>query len=161
MQGVPRVNRQLLYRSGQLYEFTASDMRALLQHARQANAPRGVGGLLALRDGLFMQLLEGPAPVVDALFSRIAADPRHCEVRLLVRAERAAPLLPDWPMAWAEAPPEDGEALAFAELQTDHRALAQLERAGDDPVARTLCAFLDGASVPRGGLVPAFAGGWA
>ncbi|WP_052772785.1 BLUF domain-containing protein [Luteimonas sp. FCS-9] len=154
------MNRQLLYRSGQLYEFTASDMIRLLLQSREDNARRGVGGMLALRDGLFMQLLEGPAEVVDALFSRIAADPRHCEVRLLVRGERAEPLLPGWRMAWAEAPLGEGETATFAGLDTDRRALVLLERAGDDPVARTLRAFLHGEPVPPGGLVPAAAGGW-
>jgi len=143
--------RQLLYRSGQLYEFTAPDMLGLLLQARSFNARHGIGGMLLHHDGLFMQLLEGPIAAVDALYARIASDPRHCEVRLLVRAERPAPLLPDWRMAWAETPFE-GEAPVFAGVDTDRRALQRLERAGNDRVAATMRAFVQGGPVPGGGL---------
>lgn len=143
--------RQLLYRSGQLYEFTTQDMLRLLLQARAFNAQAGIGGMLLHQDGLFMQLLEGPVAAVDRLYARIASDPRHCEVRLLVRAERHMPLLPSWRMAWAEAP-VDGELPVFAGLETDHTALDLLERAGSDRVAATMRAFLLGAPVPNGGL---------
>jgi len=148
--------RQLLYRSGQLHEFTAQDMIRLLLQSRAHNAQRGIGGMLLLRDGLFMQLLEGPVAAVDALFARIAFDPRHCEVRLLVRDLCQAPLLPGWRMGWAEAPMDDLEP-AFAGLDTDDRALALLERAAGDPVAETMRAFLRNEPVADGGLVPACA----
>lgn len=143
--------RQLLYRSGQLYEFTVPDMVRLLLQARTYNARHGIGGMLLSRDGLFMQLLEGPAAAVDALYARIASDPRHCEVRLMVRAERTASLLPGWRMAWSEAP-LDGEAPVFQGLETDTRALALLESARSDRVAAAMRDFLHGAPVPSGGL---------
>ncbi|MCD9006074.1 BLUF domain-containing protein [Luteimonas sp. XNQY3] len=143
--------RQLLYRSGQLYEFTVPDMVRLLLQSRTFNARHGIGGMLLLRDGLFMQLLEGPAAAVDALYARIASDPRHCEVRLMVRAERTAPLLPGWRMGWSEAP-LDGEAPVFHGLETDTRALALLESARSDRVAAAMRDFLHGAPVPGGGL---------
>ncbi|WP_394003576.1 BLUF domain-containing protein [Luteimonas sp. WGS1318] len=143
--------RQLLYRSGQLYEFTVADMIRLLQTSRAHNAGCGVGGLLLLRDGLFMQLLEGPMAAVEALYARIAEDPRHCGVQLINRRERAARLLPDWRMAWAEAPLDD-DAPAFAGLETDHHALRALDGAGADPVAVTLRAFLRGETAQGGGL---------
>jgi len=143
--------RQLLYRSGQLCEFTGSDMAGLLRRARDFNAGRGIGGMLLFHDGLFMQVLEGPAAAVDALYARIAADVRHCEVRLLVRTERAAALLPGVPMAWAETPP-DGEAPLFPGLENDRRALDLLARAGSDRIATAMRGFLQGAAVPEGGL---------
>lgn len=143
--------RQLLYRSGQLAEFTAADIGRLLSRARAFNTRQGIGGLLLHHDGLFMQLLEGPVAAVDALYARIAADPRHCEVRLLVRAERHAPLLDGPGLAWAETP-YDGEALVFPDVETDRRALDRLETAGGDRVAAAMRAFLQGAPVPGGGL---------
>ena len=143
--------RQLLYRSGQLYEFTVSDMVRLLLRSRTYNAHHGIGGMLLWQDGLFMQLLEGPAAAVDALYARIASDPRHCEVRLMVRAERTAPLLPGWHMAWSEATLA-GEVPAFEGLETDAAALALLESARSDRVAAAMRDFLHGAPVPMGGL---------
>ncbi|MDR7193428.1 BLUF domain-containing protein [Luteimonas terrae] len=143
--------RQLLYRSGQLFEFTAADMTRLLLKSRAYNARHGIGGMLLLQDGLFMQLLEGPAEAVDALYARIASDPRHCEVRLMVRAERTAPLLPGSRMAWSEAL-MDGETPLFDGIETDTQALARLETARNDRVAAAMRDFLHGAPVPSGGL---------
>lgn len=143
--------RQLLYRSGQLSEFTGPDMARLLQRSRAFNARYGIGGMLLHHDGLFMQLIEGPIAAVDALYARIAADVRHCEVRLLVRAERHAALLPQWRMAWAETAPA-GEPLAFAGLASDRQALDLLARAGNDRVATAMRAFLHGTAIPGGGL---------
>lgn len=143
--------RQLLYRSGQLYEFTAADMIRLLQQARAHNASSGVGGMLLLRDGLFMQLLEGPMAAVEALYARIAEDPRHCGVQLIARRERATPLLPDWRMAWAEAPLGDG-ALDFVGIETDQAALRLLDGAGADAFAASLRAFLRGEAVEAHGV---------
>lgn len=143
--------RQLVYRSGQLHEFTAVDMIRLLQTSRTHNAGSGVGGMLLLRDGLFMQLLEGPMAAVEALYARIAQDPRHCGVQLLSRRERAARLLPDWRMAWAEAPLGDG-ALDFVGIETDRAALRVLEDAGADAVAASLRAFLRGEAVEACGV---------
>ncbi len=143
--------RQLLYRSGQLFEFTLQDMQRLLVQARAYNARHGVGGMLLLQDGLFMQLLEGPADAVDALYARIASDPRHCEVRLMVRAERTAPLLPGWHMAWGEAL-LDHEAPVFEGIAPDAQALTLLEGARSDRVASAMRDFLHGAPVPSGGL---------
>lgn len=143
--------RQLLYRSGQLYEFTAADMIRLLHQSRAHNAGCDVGGVLLLRDGLFMQLLEGPVTAVEALYSRIVQDPRHCGVQLVTRRERATRLLPDWRMAWAEAPLGDG-ALDFVGIETDRAALRVLEDAGADAVAASLRAFLRGEAVEACGV---------
>ena len=143
--------RQLLYRSGQLFEFTADDMRRLLSQSRACNARHGISGMLLLQDGLFMQLLEGPAEAVDALYARIASDPRHCEARLMVRAERTAPLLPGWHMAWSEGLLEH-EAPMFEGIAPDVQALTLLEGARSDRVAAAMRDFLHGAPVPIGGL---------
>lgn len=143
--------RQLLYRSGQLSEFTGPEMGRLLQRARLANARAGIGGMLLYHDGLFMQMLEGPLAAVDALYARIAADVRHCEVRLLVRSERAHALLPGVALAWAETVPEGGPP-AFPGLASDRRALDLLVRAGADRVATAMRSFLQGDAVPGGGL---------
>ncbi len=89
-----------------------------------------------------------------ALYARIAADVRHCEVRLLMRGMRAARLLPTWRMAYAEAPIDDNGTLAFEGLAPDTPALALLDGAAPiDGAASTLRRFLTGEPVPTGGLV--------
>ena len=42
----------------------------ILRSAREHNEKSGVTGMLLYRDGNFMQVLEGPAGVVDSLFFR-------------------------------------------------------------------------------------------
>ena len=143
--------RQLLYRSGQLYEFTPSCMQQLLSRARVRNSEQGITGMLLHFDGLFMQLLEGPVAVVDALYARIATDPRHCEVRLLVRGEVRKPLLPQQPLAWAEGLME-GDVPMFPGVEAEQAALDVLMRAGDNRVAAAMLGFLRGEQVPGGGL---------
>lgn len=146
--------RQLLYRSGQLYEFTAQDMIRLLLQSREHNGRRGISGMLLMRDGLFMQLLEGPAAAVEDLFERISADPRHVGVEMLARVDRAAPLLGRWRMGWAEAPLGEDEGPTFAGLDSDVRALEVLEQAGADPAAASLRAFLRGEPPGDAGAAP-------
>ncbi|MCD9027183.1 BLUF domain-containing protein [Luteimonas sp. BDR2-5] len=150
---------RLLYRSAQLYEFTAAQMRQLVRRSRACNAAHGITGLLLYRDGLFLHLLEGGAGAIEALYARIAGDPRHCEVRLLARDARASRLLPGWDLAWAEVPVDDSGVPAFAGLDSDARALRLLARApDDDAMATTLRRFLAGAPIPSGRLACAATG---
>ena len=150
---------RLLYRSAQLHEFTAVQMRQLVRQSRACNAARGVTSLLLYRDGLFLQLLEGGCEAVEPLYARIAADPRHCEVRLLARARGVARLLPGRELAYAEVPVDDSGVPTFAGLDNDVRALRLLARApGDDDIALTLRRFLAGEAIPSGQLVGAVSG---
>jgi hypothetical protein len=58
-----------------------------------------VGGLLLYAGGYFCQVLEGPEDAVDTTFQRIAADPRHRDVKVLVREEVPRRRYPGIPMA--------------------------------------------------------------
>jgi hypothetical protein len=52
----------------------------LVQRAAQHNFGKQITGGLALVDGWFVQVLEGPRAEVAALYGRIARDPRHTHV---------------------------------------------------------------------------------
>lgn len=57
----------------------------MLTEGRERNAARGITGIL-LFDGIhFVQLLEGPAPRLDALLESIRRDPRHRNVVVLLQ----------------------------------------------------------------------------
>jgi hypothetical protein len=56
---------------------------ALIARAAEQNATLGVTGILMTSGKLFYQVIEGPEAAIDALFGRIAADPRHQDVLLL------------------------------------------------------------------------------
>ncbi len=59
------------------------DLDAILQQSRHNNAVDGITGLLWFDGGHFLQVLEGPADSVANAYARIAADPRHRDVRVL------------------------------------------------------------------------------
>lgn len=78
----------------------AAEIARILESSRSRNAQVGITGALFFSDGLFAQVLEGPAAHVDGTFERIRADPRHCSV---VRVEWQAievRSFADWAMSY-------------------------------------------------------------
>ncbi len=91
---------RLIYRSHSL--LAARDEAGLadiLAVARSKNAGLGVTGALMLYDDWFAQVLEGPQPVVEALYARIKADTRHDAVRLNEAGTVPRRLFGKWAMA--------------------------------------------------------------
>lgn len=146
--------RRLLYRSRQAYAFGADDLLRLLLAARRHNGDSGITGMLLFREGDFMQLLEGTVADVDALYARIAEDPRHRDLDMLQATDAAERMMPGWRMAYAQVPRLDGEDV-FAGLVSDADALQLLARAGDtDAVAATMQNFLSASARPAGAAGP-------
>lgn len=91
-----------------IYASTASraygpqELADMLTVARARNLARGVSGILLYIDGSFFQVLEGEAEVVDALYQRIAEDPRHFRVTTIMRERIARRAFADWSMGFAE-----------------------------------------------------------
>jgi hypothetical protein len=129
---------QLIYVSEALAPFSAVALRELLVKAREKNTPLGVSGFLLHKQGSFLQVLEGDAPVVEALIGRIGKDPRHRHVLILLRSEIAERNFGDWSMGFADA---SGHA-PLPGFRANH-ALADL--AGDAAAVRTIVkSFSDG-----------------
>lgn len=111
---------QLTYASHP-FGFDAAMLAGILLEARRCNSRDGITGLLICRADLYLQLLEGPEPAVDAAYRRIAADDRHLDLSLLTRRETTDRLFPHWAMRddparswlWTKADVDDG-ALARA-----------------------------------------------
>lgn len=61
------------------------DVARILAKSRKNNARLQVVGGLLFGDGNFLQCLEGEVEVVEALYGRIEADPRHRDVTMLAR----------------------------------------------------------------------------
>lgn len=72
----------------------------ILAKSRKNNRERNVVGGLFFGDGCFLQCLEGDAEVVDALYKKIAADPRHKDVKILSRLDIHRVGFPDWSMKY-------------------------------------------------------------
>ncbi|AJE46047.1 BLUF domain-containing protein [Celeribacter indicus] len=91
----------VLYRSIATYDdFHPSDLE-ILRRSLAFNSRHGVTGLLLRVDGQFVQALHGAAPVIAELLQRIALDPRHREMDILLE-EPADAVSPygDWSMGY-------------------------------------------------------------
>lgn len=77
----------------------ARDLQAILKVARSRNAALGITGVLYCDGAYFVQLLEGPADAVQAVFASIQADPRHTDIRVVERGPAETRWFPSWHMA--------------------------------------------------------------
>ncbi|MCA5921983.1 BLUF domain-containing protein [Curtobacterium oceanosedimentum] len=90
----------IVYMSRAVVPFDDDALAVLLAESRLRNEALGVSGLLLAKGGRFMQLLEGPAWSVDDRFAVIAKDPRHGEVKSLVREDIERRRFDGWSMAY-------------------------------------------------------------
>ena len=88
---------QLIYAS-QPFGFDDAMLNGILRDARRWNVREGITGALVCRADIYLQLLEGPPPAIDAAFARIGRDDRHDDVRLLLRRTVTDRLFPAWSM---------------------------------------------------------------
>ena len=93
-----RTLTQVVYVSRRADGLTERTIDEILSTSAERNRARGVTGVLLMCGRHFMQLLEGDEAVVDPLFQRIAADPRHRDVHKLLRKRVGKRLCPDWGM---------------------------------------------------------------
>ncbi|MDY6925265.1 MAG: BLUF domain-containing protein [Pseudomonadota bacterium] len=75
------------------------------------NAREGLTGALAVNDGWFLQVIEGPGQAVDRLLRRLAADSRHADIEILSRRPVSGRLFSDWAMVAARITPDVGPQL--------------------------------------------------
>ncbi|UZK70356.1 BLUF domain-containing protein [Sphingomonas sp. S1-29] len=95
--------KQLIYRS-QPFGFDEAMLAGILSQARRNNRRDDITGALICRHDLYLQLIEGPAPAIDALFARILGDDRHGDVQLLLSDEVTDRMFGAWAMLDDEAP---------------------------------------------------------
>jgi hypothetical protein len=104
--GEPLVNR-IIYCSQASHDFDPDELVALLGSARSRNEPAGLTGLLLYCSQSFLQVLEGDPEALRATYTRIAADERHTNLRLLMNAEVPTALFPDWSMGFEHLDDEE------------------------------------------------------
>ena len=90
---------RLLYVSRSAGPQTTTVTRSILEKAQAHNNAQGISGVLCQGQGFFIQVLEGERSRVNALFRRIAADPRHKDVELLQYEEIQTRQFGKWSMA--------------------------------------------------------------
>ena len=89
--------KQLIYRS-RPFGFDHAMLAGILVQARRNNKRDDITGALICRHDLYLQLIEGPAPVIDALYAKISDDHRHSDVRLTLTDEVSERMFPEWDM---------------------------------------------------------------
>lgn len=112
------------YVSRETAPFDDDRLAALLTQSRRSNHAHDLTGMLLHRRGRFFQVLEGSPDAVDTLIGKIRADPRHEEVRILLREDVDARRFDEWtmgyePIADDKTPPPEGFRDTFDDLESD------------------------------------------
>ena len=89
---------RLMYASRAADSVDQDELLAILKQSKAGNATAGITGVLCFSGGIFLQVLEGGRMAVNALYNRIAADPRHRDVVLLTYGEIGERRFAGWSM---------------------------------------------------------------
>lgn len=77
------------------------DLKQILRRSREHNFRAAITGFLIHDGAHFAQLLEGPSPAVERLMERIATDPRHAGMQVILRTELTQRCFEDFCMGCA------------------------------------------------------------
>jgi hypothetical protein len=91
---------ELIYTSATFKPFSEPELTVLLQKARLKNARLGITGMLVYDEGSFLQIIEGNAEVVQALFNVIREDARHHRVIKLLETTVPGRSFDTWSMGF-------------------------------------------------------------
>ena len=131
---------QLFYVSRATAPLDGSAIETLLQSARRNNDDLRITGCLLFSGRCFAQVLEGERAVVKALGRRIAADPRHVDVRVLSEGRRPEREYAGWVMGYLHdvSLEEDLETLLVIPQRSAVVVADVLDRMRPDPVMGAL-----------------------
>ncbi|WP_375492385.1 BLUF domain-containing protein [uncultured Jatrophihabitans sp.] len=99
--------RRIVYCSQSTHDFTPDELVDLLGTSRDNNERDGLSGMLLYSSQSFLQLLEGGDAAIRSTYERIAADPRHMNLRKLADIDVPAPTFPDWTMGFEHVDDEE------------------------------------------------------
>jgi hypothetical protein len=89
---------RLLYASRAVPAIDHEELVTILRQSKTHNPSVGVTGVLCFSGGIFLQVLEGGRSAVNRLYNRIAADPRHTDVEVLLYEEIGERRFASWSM---------------------------------------------------------------
>jgi len=98
---------RIIYCSRATWDVSPDELVELLRVARRNNEAAGLSGMLLYTSQSFLQVLEGEPGALHTTYERILADPRHCELRLLLDAEVIGALFPQWTMGFDHVDDEE------------------------------------------------------
>ncbi len=91
---------KLIYTSTACDHCDSAEIDKILETARKVNLEKGITGVLYFSSNYFMQYLEGDTGSVEEIYSRIAQDDRHTNIRLVDTASIEERKFADWAMAY-------------------------------------------------------------
>ncbi len=83
-------------------QLSSEEIVEILRVSRANNQRDGITGLLAYKDGNFLQVLEGPEEVINNIVQRIERDSRHSGMIVLSKKPVKERLFGDWSMAFRD-----------------------------------------------------------
>lgn len=89
---------RLLYASRVVDKNSTELVNSIMAQARIHNPPQGLTGILCYSGDIFIQALEGSRTAVNALYSHILSDKRHCDVQILQFEEITERRFSGWTM---------------------------------------------------------------
>ena len=118
---MPQSLDQLVYRSRSFMRpDDVEGLAQLVQTAAANNVRASITGALALRDGWFVQMLEGSPAALDQLILQLHFDTRHSEIDVLDRVRVTHRAFPDWGMVAPELNATTGrELVELVEARTE------------------------------------------
>lgn len=129
--------RQVVYVSTARAGAGDAELHGIVDKARAANGRNGLTGILAAGNGVYLQIVEGPADAVEALLTRLRADSRHENLRILQDVEVAARNFPGRLMGLRVLAPE-APGLIAAQLRLRPMSAAEIVPALGNPAAAGL-----------------------
>lgn len=129
--------RQVVYVSTARAGAGDAELHGIVDKARAANGRNGLTGILAAGNGVYLQIVEGPADAVEALLTRLRADSRHENLRILQDIEVAARNFPGRLMGLRVLAPE-APGLIAAQLRLRPMSAAEIVPALGNPAAAGL-----------------------
>ena len=127
--------RQIGYFSTARGEQDATSVHNILVAARRDNLRDSITGLLVAGGGRYLQVIEGPPHLVEALYARIQADRRHLAVATFLRRNIATRNFGSWSMA-IRRQTADAEANSFVDVLN-----ALTAEIADTDLKRQICYF--------------------
>jgi hypothetical protein len=140
---------QIAYFSTASVPQSAEVLHDILSVARARNARDGISGVLVAGGNRYLQVIEGPRAKMNALWSAIRADQRHCAVTQLLRHRVSRPSFDKWSMAFRG----DDKVGQFASFPETLKYLTRY--VDDDPLRRQIESFARPFIAPRGDPTPA------
>ncbi len=99
--------KQIVYVSALAPGVDASVVPDIVRVAAANNSRMQVSGILLYINGSFLQIIEGEAATLDALYEKICADSRHVKQMKLGDSHIEHRQFPDWSMALADVSSAD------------------------------------------------------